>query len=335
MLLVVFMHFDEMFYARFATWDVAEDAWDTLSSAARPARIPAFFLISGILAAPALKRSWRAIVEKRIAIQYYTFALWSFIHVFTLYALYTPLDGAALAELIPRYGWNLIWANSQVWFLWALVVFFLIALAFHKIPTIAVALAAVMFLAAEQVDDLILMQVLRSLVFFLAGCYFPAFAKRLGDRLGLPMVGALLLAYMVSVGAILLVGEKTFGIWLPATLFGVALFFQISTWLTSTPLVAPLSYVGRQTLPIYVMHGIILMVFSAISRKNDWTFGTSIGGRIGDAILPVVGNIAVVAACLGLYVLFRQIGLNWLFNPPERMIAALRGKPSREFKMSS
>ena len=323
MILVVFMHFDEMFYSKFATWQFAANIWDTLSSAARPARIPTFFLISGILASASLDRPWAKIIEKRLAIQYYAFMLWALVHTIILYSVFTNMDAAAWSELVVAYAGKLFWPTTQIWFLWALVAFFLIAMAFRRIPYVALAISLVMFLFAEYASG-VGVQMLRSLGFFLFGIYFPSVAKRVGARRGLLVLAGLFCAYAASVALIILLGEEAFGVWLPATLIGAALVFQISNWLTLTPLSGVLSYIGKQTLPIYVMHGAILMVVSFFVREYGLSFGPSNLGKVGDALLPIAGNVGLIALCIGLYHVAQRAGGYWLFAPPKMLMSYLR-----------
>ena len=324
MILVVFMHFDEMFYSKFATWQFAANIWDTLSSAARPARIPTFFLISGILASASLDRPWAKIIEKRIAIQYYAFMLWALVHTIILYAVFTNMDAAAWSEMVVAYAGKLFWPTTQIWFLWALVAFFLIAMALRRIPYVALAISLVMFLFAEYAADNVAIQMLRSLGFFLFGIYFPTLAKRLGERRGLLILAGLFCAYGASVALIILLGEKTLGVWLPATLIGATLVFQISNWLTLTPLSGVLSYIGKQTLPIYVMHGAILTVIGFFVREYGLSFGSSTLGKVGDALLPIAGNVGLIALCIALYVVAKRLGGYWLFQPPKALMSYLR-----------
>ena len=332
-LLVVFMHFDEMFYARFASWELAEKTWDTLSSAARPARIPAFFLISGILASRYINATWRKIFEKRILVQYYAFALWSLIHLVILFSLYRTFDFSVVIEITYRYIFNLIWPSTQIWFLWALAVFFVVAVFAQRFPRTALSVSLLLFLGAEYVDDTVGTQIMRSSLFFLFGCYFPLTATKLGDRKPVWFLLVLGFSYVLSILLIIIFGEYTVGIWLPATLIGVALVFQTSSWLSISPVVRPLSYIGRHALPIYVLHGVILLSLSAYAKAYEWGFNDTVLGRAGDLVLPVFGNFLLVGACLAIYVLIRRAGAVWMFQPSESLMRKFKSLPHHDTRL--
>ena len=334
MLLVVFMHFDGMFYANFVSWDQAGKAWDAATSAARPFRIPGFFLISGILASSYLSRSWREILEKRIVIQLYTFFLWSAIHLVVLFSLYTNLDYLAVVELGNRLLLNMIWPTTQIWFLWALVVYFLAALVLRKISVFAIIISIIMYIASSFIDNTVGMQLCSSFVFFILGCYFPSFGKSLGKSRSFPFLLSLLVGYIGGVFLIFALGEKTVGVWLPATLCGVALLFHVSAYLASTPISKPLSYIGRHTLPIYVVHGVILMVLGAWTRWYSWNAEKIPYGMAIDVVLPILGNILLVATCIGIYALGNRFGGGWLFRPPRPITDALRD-PAKKIRSRS
>ena len=72
--------------------------------------------------------------------------------------------------------------------------------------------------------------------------------------------------------------------------------------------------IGRQTLPIYVMHGLILIV---VRRLSTWTLARWTTGSEGvAAVYPLLVGSLLVVMCLGLHRLLLAVGGSWLFSLP-------------------
>jgi len=320
MLLVVCMHFDEMLFSRIVSFAPAEKMWDVLSSAARPARIPAFFLLSGLLASSSLMRPLSAVFEKRMLIQYYAFVVWSFIHLLAMSVIFwnptKDVLAGALIAFAARNISNLVWPMTQVWFLFALPVFFALAWLTRRMPKTVLTVSLVVSCFSQLVDDTTLSLMLRSFAFFLIGCHFPLFVKRvaLGSR---PFyLISLLGAYATAVALILVLGEEVPGIWLPATIFGIALVICVSAILQRTVLGSLLAFIGKRTLPIYVLHGLLLLIIGHLLGGYQLPGGSSFWNAVQLAF-PPIGIVGLVSLCLFLHAGLMKVGAEWLFTVPD------------------
>jgi uncharacterized membrane protein YcfT len=315
MMLVVSMHFDEMFFRHLASYAPAAAVWDALSSAARPARIPAFFLLSGILASEAIKRPFHATFSRRVLVQYYLFVVWSIIHIATLFILYREFSGRVIWDFFAYNLSNMIWPTTQIWFLFGLAVFFIGARLCRDHPRSIIAAALVGSCFSEFLDDVVASLMLRSFVFYLIGCYFPLLVQTLAVRIRSITLVVLALAYAGAVALILIVGENVAGIWLPASFLGVALLFGAAVWMQNSSIGLLLAFVGKRTLPIYVIHGMLLLIAGRLVKglEFDHASGFWIAAQFA---APLIGISTLVAACLAAYYVLKRMHANWLFSLP-------------------
>ena len=121
--LVVFMHFDAMHFATAGAPTTATRIWDFATSAMRPARMPAFFMISGMLAGRMVHEKANRKFALRIANLAYLYALWATIYLFVFYNINTPMNHEYVSELLRIIPKQAIWPSNQIWYIYALIVF--------------------------------------------------------------------------------------------------------------------------------------------------------------------------------------------------------------------
>ncbi|HEU4421679.1 MAG TPA: acyltransferase family protein, partial [Pilimelia sp.] len=156
-------------------------AWGTFGEQLLPLRMPLFFTISGMFAVGAVSRPWRVLARTKVAKFTYLYVLWLLIHT-TLLALAPglptdrarrPLDLLAQLTITP----------SNLWYLYALALYFTIAKLSRRMPP-AVVLGAAFALSAAASANLLETPgnrggVYQNLVFFLAGMYARPLVQRL------------------------------------------------------------------------------------------------------------------------------------------------------------
>ncbi|QYO62362.1 acyltransferase family protein [Leptolyngbya sp. 7M] len=326
--LVVMMHFDEVYFTHLNVPELAKKVSDNLTSLARPARMPTFFFISGYLASRALIKPIKVAAEKRIFLLYWTYLIWSIICVSILYLLFENFSSENTLRFFERIALEAIFPQTSTWFLYGLVLFFIIAKIFRNYPRIAIAIALIFSCFSDVFIGSALSEMIRTLPYFLAGIYFPSLFLRAGDPGGgWRSVFAVAILYGIFLIPLVLLDRNLPGIWLPPTFVGIVLLLQISRNLDRVPGVDFIRYVGRNTLPIYVMHVIILIcirTFSedVISLETGWALAFSLAG-----------NLALIAFCLLLHTFLKKLGFGWLFALPDflrsRLISA-RGQVERQ-----
>ncbi len=110
--------------------------WGQVGGPLEPLRMPIFFVVSGLLAAGAVHRPWN-LTRRRTNGIVYLYLLWSAILVAAL-AVISPDPISTLANL-PA---TVVFAETGYWYLPALVVFFVIALAARNLPPVLVVTVA-------------------------------------------------------------------------------------------------------------------------------------------------------------------------------------------------
>ncbi|SDK31688.1 Uncharacterized membrane protein YcfT [Nonomuraea jiangxiensis] len=285
--------------------------------------MPLFFTISGMFATGAFQRPWRVVARSRVAKFLYLYVLWDCVHT-ALLALVPGFDTASAgspAEFIEQ----LTISPPNLWYLYALALYFTVARALRRVPK-PVMLGAALILSAVVAAGYVPIEanrgsLLQNLLFFLAGLYFRPYVERLADTTGPRRAVLITAGYGVAVLALLATGAQRFpGAWpavcVVATLFGVS----------AGPLVASvrglgdgLAWLGRRTLPIYVIHMPVLALLhkaliGPLSRVG------ALGQYAFVFVYPAVMTALIVALCLLAESLLLKARATWLFELPGRRI---------------
>ena len=295
-----------------------EGFWVGLTEALKPVRMPLFFVISGMFAAGAVRRPWRSAARRRIATPYYLYAVWLGIHaaVFTV-ATALPMNRTrSLSELLG----DLAIASTQLWYLYALALYFVLAKLLLRLDARWVLLAAAALSASTSllpIEAANRESVLQHLVYFLAGVFFPDVPRRIAELRGRRVTAGLAAAFVGS-------GAIAFALDLPqssttliAALTGVPLAIRLvvaasrQAWFDG-----PAAALGRRTLPVYVMHIPVLSLLHAVVVPQLPTALFEGPTLVVAAIYPLVGAAAVTGVCLVLHTVLSRSGLGFLFSLP-------------------
>lgn len=291
--------------------------WGRIGEVLLPLRMPLFFTLSGMFAVSALNRPISVLVRTRIAKFGYLYLVWLLIH--TTVMSWTPQIDTARATSVGQLVEFLTITPTNLWYLYALALYFTVARLVRDLPP-AWVLAAASILSAVAAAHLLPEpsnrgQVYQNLVFFLVGVYgrhhVDHLARRANGRLLLATLGlyAAGVAVMFGFGA-----QEWFGMWplvsVVATLFGVTASVLIARNARRTT--ALLAHLGQRTLPIYVLHLVLLAVVDQLTR----THAVEPTAAAYAVIEPIVLTVALVAACLALEWVLRQMRLGVLFDPP-------------------
>ena len=284
-----------------AALSAVEDAWHWVTMALKPVRMPLFFVLSGLVASGAVRRPW-AQARRRVLSPYYLYVVWLVLQgAFFSVERTLPMNRTQdLGEL----GTDLLWASTNLWFLYALAVYFLLARLLSRLPTLPVLLPT---------DDWNRVSVVFHFTFFAVGALAPDLVRRwAGPASRLPR--RLALVYLVLVVALPLLGTPRTLVMLVASTVGVPLGIGLCVLLARGRVAAPLAWLGRRTLPIYVMHSPLL----ALALHLPTPIGTGRLGALEAAAYPVLLTAVAVAVALLLHALLRRVGADALFELPTR-----------------
>lgn len=303
------------------------DAWVMLNAQLLPLRIPLFFLVSGMFAARAVFAasggSWRRRAG-RLALLY---LVWVLIQTIVL-ALTPEFDTARATS-----GWELLAqltiSPTNLWYLLALAVYLTVGRLTRGLPTAAVLSVAFVIAAvagAGLLPDLgNLWQLVQNLFFFLVGLRLRAIVEHFASRSGVGVAVALAAGYAGALTIVSVLGIRLVpGTWPLLCLVAVAFGVSLSVLLDRhVEIVArPLRWIGRRTLPIYVLHMMPLALIDAGLHAAGWRTTPVL-----EAVGPLLLTAVVVAICLGVHALLVRCGLAALFDPlqvTDRLTARIR-----------
>ena len=303
------------------------DAWVMLNAQLLPLRIPLFFLVSGIFAARAVLDGRGGSWQRRAARLALLYVGWVLIQTLVL-ALAPDFDTARATS-----GWELLAqltiSPTNLWYLLALAVYLAIGRLTRTLPA-AVVLPVAFVIAAVAGAGLIpdlgnLWQLVQNVFFFLVGLRLRAVVERFAKHIGPGGALALAAGYAGALAVVAVLGIRLWpGVWPVLALIAVALGVAMSVLLDrhAEVVARPLRWIGRRTLPIYVLHRMPLALIDAGLRAAGW--GTT---PVLEAIGPVVLTVVVIAPCLGLHALLVRVGLGALFDPlqvTDRLVARAR-----------
>lgn len=297
-------------------------AWGKFGDTLLPLRMPVFFTLSGMFAANAALRPWKVVVKSRVAKFYYIYVLWFIVHTVILSLVVPDFDTLAAHGV-----WDIVEqltiTPTNLWYMIALAVYFVIAKVTIKLPIAAMLVPALLLNAIASAGWLAAPgnrgQLYQNLLFFLIGLRFKPYVEKWARTATLKMfLGGTAVYLVIMVGIQALDAKEWFGVWtvisLLAIVLGVAGAVQLERWKSVSTQLAKL---GRNTLPIYVMHMPILALIHAALVDTFSNAGTAVQLVLA-VVLPVALTAVLAAVCLTLHKWFVAVGATWLFDLPQR-----------------
>ncbi|MEZ5184809.1 MAG: acyltransferase family protein [Candidatus Nanopelagicales bacterium] len=304
-LLVVFMHASNTLVDLGGTSPVTT-ALQYFNHLVEPMRMPAFFLVSGMLAASAIHRPWRA-TTRRTTGMIYLYVTWML-----LFFGFIALFGASVTGP----GSSILFARSGYWYLYAMALFFVLARLLRNQPAwlvVIVALVPNLLRPATQhffeglVPGSMYTSMAMNLAFFLMGAYFKDLIGSLVARTTWASTWIIGAVAIVS-GVLWLNAPATAGqsyllmslIWVP---FGLSLAMQLTRG--GAPEWA--RYVGARTVSIYVWQWPLLFLAA------EFVPGAALTGTVAHVLFPLAFTALVAASALWLH---SRPALKPLFSAP-------------------
>ncbi|HST86411.1 MAG TPA: acyltransferase family protein [Kineosporiaceae bacterium] len=299
--------------------------WVDVNEVLSTLRMPLFFACAGILAAKWVTAGWSELVPRKIGFLVWVYLIWQ--PVGSLVALIAARfngDEFTLVRMIGSLALTPFRPRFELWFLWSLALFFVLARASARLPrtpqiVVAAGIAAVWFSALIPEHNLGWDGSAKYYVFFLLGCYHrPAlegFVQHLGFEASLLLIGGwfVLAAFAYTSGL-----DDLPGVGLLVRVVGVAAGFALARRLMSVTL---LSYLGSRTLPIYLAHTPLIICFT-------WVLSIGLGDGLPDpviAVLPVLFTVVSVALSLLLhFALTSNSAGALLYAPPAAVVGWMK-----------
>ena len=336
---VIGKHVDPMALVAPAAVEPVLAAWYDLTYALKPVRMPLFFLISGFLAVGTLARPWPAAVL-RLASPAYLYVAW--LAVLSAVLLLTPALPTNRVTSLAELATDLLLPSTALWFLWALAAYLLVARVTRGLPTWVVVGAAgtlTVVAGALPIGATNREAALAHLVFFLVGVRAPDLVRRLAER-PVPLPAALG-AYAAAVAVVELAGVPRGPVLLLLAVLGLPLGLSASARLGGLGVGRWLGWLGRRTLPVYLLHLPVIGVLVQLSPPAPLPVAGPVapGGALGAVgvgdvvavavavVYPLLVTLLVCAASLLVHHLLRRAGLGWLFALPAPLRRALGSVP--------
>ncbi|WP_405217618.1 acyltransferase family protein [Agrococcus sp. Ld7] len=286
----------------------------TLIDLLTPVRMPLFFVLSGFLSARMLSRSWRAGISGRIAPRAYLYIVWLVITALVLW-LTAALDGVVFQfwdYVLPQ----LFVPESVLWYLWALAAYFALARATRAVPAgIAVAAAATVALVGGLAVTGPMEPIVTSFVWFLVGARLPQVVTALSEPSRPALTRSLL---MTAAGLVLLrqLIEPNAILDLVASAASVTAVLALLPRVADARVLRPIRHIGRNTLPIFAMHPLLIIAGSAVLREWDWLRERMLSDWGYSLLAPVLEIVLIAMTAMLLHRLLHRIGLRHLFELP-------------------
>ncbi|WP_155349012.1 acyltransferase family protein [Acrocarpospora pleiomorpha] len=324
-LLVVLWHTVNKHYLR-VDWQAGgaiPAMWGFFGDQLMTLRMPLFFTISGMFAVSAYHRPWRVVVRSRVAKFFYLYLIWMLIHTAILW--FAPSFDTLSARSLGQFVEQLTITPPNLWYLYALALYFVAAKALHRVP-VPILLGAAALLAVVAAADLIATpgnrgSLLQNFVFFLLGLHLRPHIERLTQTTTWRRAGVTGAVYAIALLAMAATAtQQTPTIWtavsLIATVFGLSAAPLVARW---THIGAALSWLGRRTLPIYVIHMPILALLH-MAVAAPLSHASPAAQTVLAATYPLIVTALLVATCLLIEYGLKAARATWLFDLPARRV---------------
>lgn len=337
-LAVVFFHVTIWHYLPLAGDSSLAGYWRVVNDQMAAARMPLLLLISGLLASRRVRLGWRDPgVAVRVASNYYLYLVW-----LAIYGVFFAVVGA-VGELPHEIDGGadflrqLVAPDTPLWYVMALAVYIAVLAAVRRAPAwLVLTVLTGLSLATKAIGTTEQWVKLPELfVYFAAGVYgaqlLSGFVRRVGPawwvtlaaltgvltvlaaQAGQPAVAGL---YLLRTGSVALLGVATFVLavrlrWVEA----------VTTW------------IGRRTLPIYVLHVPLVIGLTALLAGSwgDPLRRALAGHETLSAVYPLAGTALAVAACFAVRWLILAARLDrWLLELPVGLRERIDGTAQRE-----
>jgi uncharacterized membrane protein YcfT len=301
------------------------DGWLDANVVLSSIRMPVFFAIAGLFAMKWLQGAWSSLLRDKVLLFVWVYLIWEVVGSAVGYAgMGLNGDRTSVLRVVRDLILSPVLPRFELWFIWALALFFVLAKLTRKVdPRIQLAVAGMMsFIALSgwTFANVGWGGALRYYFFFLIGLYLrdQVFAfSRVRSR----TVQSAVVVSWLATGTVLV----TFDLQdVPGVYFGNCVLGLLAGICLGRALarIVVLAYLGSRTLPIYLGHTpIIITTVIILSGVGAISAAPRPVGLLLPAILPPLA----IALALLVNRLATWAGLDWLYAPPRRLARALFG----------
>jgi uncharacterized membrane protein YcfT len=282
-------------------------------------RMPLFFLASGLFVAGPLAASWRTLLHKRVALFLYLYLLWTLLRfAFFQIPAVDAIDPYHTSDPVTTLALALILPGSLTWFLYALALFAIVCKLIRRVPVwlqlpVAGALSALAGAEVVQFESGPWTRIARYFFFFLLGWHARGLVQRVAaSSNALKVVAAAAGCVVAAAAAVVLDLQPVPGVALALNIAAVTFGVLFAAWISRYRIGRPLVALGRQTLPVYLLH-----IF--------WLAAVMVGLQYLDVpvvaayLLPAVMAVVLTALSLVTHRLLVRAHAPWLFALPARL----------------
>lgn len=291
-------------------------------------RMPILLAVSGFFAANRISLGWGNTAPwVRAGKTYYLYAIW----VPVLALFYALIGDARMPHFFEGLGGianEYFEPTTPLWFILAISIYMVALSGCRSVDERAVlgALGVVSVISVAVGDAEInpALKIPEFFVFFAMGAYAAPWLKKCAEKPStfVSLAALCLLACSCMLSSLEWSGLPAGALFLIRGAAGVVVGFILVGRLSRfSGLTSGLTFVGRRTLQIYVLH--IPLVLLLILIPENWV-RPAVDFDLVSSLMPVVITVAVIAGCLGLHQLLVAMKLDFFFVAPaivERFIA--------------
>lgn len=290
-------------------------------------RMPLFFTLAGLFAGKWVRGAWTALWHSKIRLYLWVFLVWGAVGSLAYYVgVRMRGTGSFLSNVLQPYVLSPFVPRLELWFIWALALFFVVAKLTRRVPVaVQIGVAAVgsaIALSGWETASPGWNGSVKYYVFFLVGLHLRDVVLRRGSEARvLPMVGVVALWAAVAFGLWAADLREAPGLYFVNCVLGVAAGIAVSRALSRSHVLRDL---GARTLPVYLAHTPLIIVTAALLKS--W-------GAVDSPAVAVLGPpllaAAAIVATLALERGAKRVGAGWLYEPPAWFDVAARRRAAR------
>lgn len=289
-------------------------AWIEANYVVSTLRMPLFFALSGLFARKWVSGPWRRLWDVKLRLYLWVFLVWTVIGSFAFVAGVRMKGEGSLGTAVVPIFLALGMPRLELWFIWALALFFVVARLTVKVPVavqlVVAALASAVALSGWETASPGWSGAVKYYAFFLVGLHLRDTVLRIGSsqRWGVG-IGAVVLWAAVSVILWQQNLREVPGLYFLNCVLGVAAGISVARVLARSQVVRSM---GAKTLPIYLAHTPIIVTMAVVLHLAGVP-----DGPVMAVLLPPLFVALAVAAALKLQAVAEKHGAGFLYAPPD------------------
>lgn len=291
-ILVVLYHADSLTSGK--SWET--EHLGVFTSALFSVRMPLFFAMSGFFVLRRIDRPWSWQLRNRIGPFLWLFVLWTVLWLLAFVVI--PWDRTEDYDL---YSGLRLFIDPSVgpWYIYALAIYFVIAKLIHPLPVwaqlcVGAVISLPVALGFVSVDVWAWDSLISHFLAFQIGVLGTRWFTRVAERSSvwrLLLYGAV---WAAGAGAMYFTDTDLSSVWrLPLTVFGMAMGVTAAALLARYAPWSRLDWIGRNTLPIYLLHVPIIGLVYSIDLDLPANPVTGIGIPLLATVVAVLGALAI------------------------------------------